>query len=184
MTEQELNIKLNKWFEENWNHFVNEVGKNIAWGEMAEYKMDLCILMYEQFMNKPFKNKLQMYEDNKILNFLLFGASFQIRSGSSPFYNTFRKPRMHHVPEYFAENEDKNETFELDEIHLDDYYLCMKEGMKEENVGWYYNKLLDLKFIQQKSYNDISGTYGLCINTLKRDTKLAIEAVRKYCNYL
>lgn len=184
--EEELNIRLNNWFAENWEHFTSEVKKNIAWGQMGPYANDLCILMFEEFMNKPYKNKLQMLTDDKILHFLLYGASFQIRSGSSPFYKQFRQSRVGHVPQYFAENErvSRNEGYELDKSELDDYYQCAMEAIKEGNLGFYHAKLIELKFIKQMSYKSICDTYGLCIATVKKDLHEALDIVRKKCDYL
>lgn len=186
MTKNELHIKLNQWFQDNWEHYRSEVGKNIAWGQMSEYKDDLCIQCYEDFMNKKEEAKLQMYQDDKILNFLLYCASFQIRSGQSPFYKNYRQGRVKHIPEYFAENEQRNkgEGYELDDVTLDDYYQCAMKYSKEEHVGWYYAKLIELKYLQRMSFQDIAEKYGMPMSTLKRDTKLALEAVKQKCNHL
>ena len=184
--EEELNILLNQWFADNWEHFTSEVKKNIAHSQMAPYAMDLCVLMYEEFMRKPYKNKLQMYQDSKILHFLLYAASFQIRSGQSPFYKQYRSHRVKHIPHYFAENEEreKNNGYYIDEVKLDDYYECAMEAIKEEYLGYYHAKLIELKFLQNKTYKDICEYYDIPILSLKRDLTAALDIVKKYCEHL
>ena len=179
---QELDNKINKWFESNWKHYRNEVGTNIAHSEMSQYADDLCIQCYEDFMGKKDEAKQQMLDDDKILNFLLFCASFQIRSGSSPFYKTYRKQRVGNVPHYIVENEEGG--YELDDLDIDSYYGCMTQAMTEENIGWYNCKLLTIKYLEGKTLKEISNTYGICISSLKRDLHGALQSVRDYCKYL
>ena len=183
MSEEELKIKLDRWFSRNWDHYCSEVRKNIANGQMSQHADDLSVLIYEEFMKKPHAQKLQMYQDNKILNWMLRAASFQIKSGSSPFYRLHRKHSVKHIPSYFAENEGKAITKE-GEWNNDDAWLCVKEAMTEDNIGWYYSKLLDMKFIQQMTYTDMCEKYGFAINTLKKDIKRALEAAKQHCNHL
>jgi len=181
MNEEELKIKLDRWFTENWDHFVNEVRTNISYGQMEKYHMDLCVQVFEDFMNKSFSKKLQMYQDDKILNFLLYAASFQIRSGTSPFYNTYRKSRMNNAPEYYIPQDTE---YTLDDVSIDDYFVCVQEALKEDNIGWYYTKLLELKFLKQMTYDTIKEEYGICVSTLKKDVTRALQAVEQHCKHL
>ena len=177
-----LDTKINNWFNRNWNHYQREVATNIAHSEMSEYSNDLCVQCFEEFMKKKTEQKQQMLDDDKILNFLLYCASFQIRSGTSPFYHRYRKHRANNIPDYFAENE--QDAYELDDIEIDTFYQCMKEAMTEENIGWYYCKLLELKYIQQMTFKEIIDFYGVSEVTLKRDVSKALQAVRDYCKHL
>jgi len=181
MTE-ELNRLANNWFQKNWNEYFNEVSKNIAWGQMSEYASDLCIECYEAFMKQSDSRKHQMITDGRIMGFLLHCCSFQIRSGTSPFYNKYRKQRVGHIPDYYADNEGPG--YEMDEINIDDYYGCMKKAMTDEGIGWYYSKILELKYIQNMTFEELENQYGICSATLRRDIKLALESVEKYCNHL
>ena len=177
-----LQDNLNKWFNRNWKHYRNEVATNISKGIMSGYTDDLCIQCYEEFMKKKDEQKQQMLDEDKILNFLLYCASFQIRSGSSPFYNTYRRERKNHIPDYFAENE--RGGYELDDLDIDSYYGCMMEAMTEGNIGWYNCKLLTIKFLEGQSLKDISDQYGICISSLKKDIHSALDSVRDYCKHL
>ena len=101
MTE-ELRDRVNKWFAENWNHFVSEVRTNIMKGIMGDYCDDICAFMYEEFCKQSPEKIEQMLRDDKVLNWMLRGTSFQIKSSSSPFYSKYRKKRANMVPEYFG----------------------------------------------------------------------------------
>lgn len=185
MTKEELKIQLDKWFTENWEWYLNEVATNIAYGQMSEYSTDLALECYEGFMSKSDTEKEQMLRDGKIGNFLLYAASFQIRSGSSPFYRRMRKSNNKVVPYYIAENEGKDMgVYNMHETSIDDLYTCMISAIKEESIGWYYSKLLELKYLKQMTYQELTKTYGVCITTVKRDIAEALNLVKQKCNHL
>ena len=145
MTEEELKIELDKWFNRNWEHYQNEVRTNIANGQMSGYAEDLCVVIYEAFHNKPHEQKLQMYNDNLIFNWMLKAASFQIRSGSSPFYNNYRKKRMHTVPHYYAT---EDASYSMDDTGIEELLECVMEAINGDKIEWYYAKLLELKYLR------------------------------------
>jgi len=182
MTEQELKIKLDEWFTKNWNHFCNEVRTNIAWGKMEEYSNDLCIECYESFLNKPHEAKLQMYQDSKILNYLLYAASFQIRSGTSPFYNKYRKSRSNTAPAYYIDYESGG--YELDDVGLDDMYKCVFDALENKEIDWYHCKLLELKYLKGWTKNEIVAYYDFSMASLNKHMNEALEAVREHCKHL
>ena len=184
MTEKELKIRLDRWFSRNWEHYESEVRKNIANGQMSKYAHDLCILIYETFMKKPHAYKQQVLENDKILNWMLRASAFQLKSGTSPFYRQFRKHSVKHIPEYFAINEGKGGTYEIGEWSNDAALQCVMEAIKEENIGFYYSRILEMKFLKQMTYSEMCDEYGFALNTLKKDIILAMEEVKKYCNHL
>jgi len=179
MTE-ELRNKVNKWFTRNWNHYLNEVRTNITKGKMAEYTDDICAFMYTEFMKQSPEKIEQILEDGKILNWMLRSTSFQIRSGSSPFYSKYRKKRANMVPEYFGESSYNQH----DAVELDDYYQCMMECLSEENglLDWYEKKLIDMKYLKQMTYNQIVETYGFSLISTKRHLTKALDKIEKHCN--
>lgn len=183
MTEQELKIKYDHWFTENWDYYCNEVRNNIANGQMSRYAHDLCVLMYEELMNKSHEYKLNLYQNDKIMNWLLFSSSFQIKSGSSPFYRIFRKPTANNVPNYIAENEGLGGTTEKGWDN-DEAWLCVEKALSEDGVNWYSSKLLQMKYIQNMTFTDMVNQYGFALNTLKKDLKKAEDEVLEFCKHL
>lgn len=174
MNELELNDALNRWFTRNYEHLRNEVSNNIANGQMNDYCDDLLNICIESFWGRSYESKLQIFQDNKIENFLLRCCSFQLKSGTSPFYHQYRKYYNYngYLP-YFMDAED--ETDESNEL-----YKCMKEEMK--NLNWYETKLIQLKFYDKMSYKQIYQIHGLPITTLKREIQLVLDKIKNKCS--
>ena len=178
--DKELRDKVNEWFVKNWSHYLNEVRTNITKGIMSDYTDDICSFMYEEFLKQKPEKIEQMERDGKILNWLLRGTSFQIKSKTSPFYSKYRKKRAVMVPTYFAESSYNQH----DAVELDDYYICTMECLKEENelLDWYEKKLIDMKFIKQMTYQQIVDKYGFSQISTKRHIDNALDKIEKYCN--
>ena len=177
---KELKDKVDKWFVKNWSHYLNEVRTNITKGRMAEYTDDICSFMYTEFLKQSPEKIEQIERDGKIMNWLLRGTSFQIRSGSSPFYSKYRKKRAGMVPVYFGESSYEQH----DAIELDDYYQCMMYCLEEEDspLDWYEKKLIDMKYLKQMTYYQIVDTYGFSQISTKRHIDNALDKIEKYCN--
>lgn len=179
MTE-ELKNKVDEWFARNWNHYVSEVRKNIAKGIMADYCDDLCAFMYEEFLKQKPEKVEQMLNDGKVLNWMLRGTSFQLKSGSSPFYTKYRKKRAGMVPTYFGESGYNQH----DAVELDDYYLCTMECLEGKNdvLDFYEKKLVEMKFIRQMTFQQIIDSYGFTHTSTKRHITEALKKIETYCN--
>jgi len=177
---QERRNRVNKWFERNWKHYLNEVRTNITKGIMSDYTDDICSFMYTEFMKQKPEKIEQMLDDGKVLNWMLRSTSFQIKSKTSPFYTKYRKKRAGMVPTYFAESGYNQH----DAVELDDYYQCTMECLKEDNdlLDWYEKKLIDMKFIRQMTFSQIMEVYGLSKVSLKRHLAGALEKIEKHCN--
>jgi len=177
---KELKDKVDKWFVRNWDHYLNEVRTNITKGIMSDYTDDICSFMYTEFLKQSPEKIEQMVNDDKILNWMLRATSFQIKSGSSPFYTKYRKKRAGMVPTYFAESG----YDQHDAIELDDYYQCMMECLEEENgvLDWYEKKLIDMKYLKQMTYYQIVDKYGFSQISTKNHIESALNKIEKYCN--
>jgi len=177
---QELRDRVNKWFAKNYEYYLNEVRTNITKGIMSDYTDDICAFMYEEFCKQKPEKIEQMLNDDKVLNWMLRGTSFQIKSKSSPFYSKYRKKRAGMVPTYFAESSYNQH----DAVELDDYYICTMECLEEENdlLDWYEKKLIDMKFMKQMTYQQIVDAYGFSQISTKKHLQIALNKIETYCN--
>jgi len=178
MTEA-LRNKVNKWFERNWSHYLNEVRTNITKGIMSDYTDDICAFMYTEFMKQKPEKIEQMLDDDKVLNWMLRSTSFQIKSSSSPFYTQYRKKRSGMVPTYFIED-----SYDSQAVEMDDYFQCMMETLSEESdlLDWYEKKLIDMKYLKQMTYQQIVDAYGFSQISTKKHLNKALDKIEKYCN--
>jgi len=177
---KELRDKVNKWFERNYAYYLNEVRTNITKGIMSDYTDDICAFMYEEFCRQKPEKIEQMLRDDKVLNWMLRGTSFQIKSKTSPFYSKYRKKRAGMVPTYFAEGSYNQH----DAVELDDYYQCAMECLEGENdvLDFYEKKLIEMKFIRQMTFQQIIDSYGFTHTATKRHITEALKKIETYCN--
>lgn len=176
--DKENQTKLDRWFARNWEHYRNEVGTNIAKDQMFQYRDDLCVECFEWFNKRTMENKMQMYNDGKILNFLLKCASLQLKSGTSPFYGKYRKKRMHQVPDYYIP---MGEGYDPEEETLDEMYQCVMNALEDESIDWYLRKILKMKYIEGLTYAQITEKYGIHNHSMKKHLDEAIDAIRNAC---
>ena len=170
--------KLDTWFNRNWKKYRSEVGKNIAKDGMFQYRDDLCVECFEAFTSRTMENKMQMYNDDKILHFLLRCASLQIKSGTSPFYSKYRKKRMHQVPDYYIPMEG---GYDPHEDTLDEMYECVMNALEDESIDWYLRRILKMKYIEGLTYSEITEKYGIHNHSMKKHIDEAIDAIRNAC---
>ena len=179
MEQKELDIEINKWFSVNYQHLRNEVSNNIANAGMSDYCDDLLNICVLSFLNRSFESKLQMLQDNKIENFILRCCSLQIKSGTSPFYHTYRKHYTHHQP--YAE-------FVHDDMVIDEPYDNSGETLRGcvnieiSKLNWYEARLIELKFYEKMTYDEINKTFRLPLSTLKTEYKRIFEKIKNKCS--
>ncbi len=175
---KELRRNIDKWITNNWNHYTSEVRNNIAKGKMGEHSHDLCVHCYESFMSKTEEQHQQMLDDNKILNYLLYCCSFQLRSSTSPFYSQYRKHGQKSIPEYFGEQV----WDQHNEVNLDDYYECAMEALNSDLLDFYEKKLIELKYIEQLTFQQIFDEYNFTHISSRRHLHGALEKIEIHCN--
>jgi len=179
---KENKTALDAWITKNWIYYQNEVRTNIAKSKMSGYAEDLCIVCYESLMNKPDEMIEQMLRDNKVIGYLLRCASFQIKSGTSPFYQQYRKHRVNTIaPEYYNE---LKEPYVNTDITNDDRWECVEKALSAGGIDWYYSKLLELKYLRGLTYKDITELYGFSQASLKKHVQEALKEVQKHCKNL
>jgi DNA-directed RNA polymerase specialized sigma24 family protein len=122
--------------------------------------------------------KLQMFQDNKITNWILKACSFQIKSGTSPFYNQMRK---YYDKNYAISNKFDYGWFSEFQSHGETLYDCFKREIK--GLNWYETKLIDLKYYQNYTYTQLNKEFGLPLSTLKSEYEEVFEKIRKACSH-
>jgi len=174
-----LKDKIDRWFAKNFSYLQREVKNNIAVDAMSEYADDLLSVCTESFLTRPAEQQQQMLDDNKIGNYILYCCGFQLKSGSSPFYNQFRKHKMasRSGAEAF-ENSPFIPDQQLDETELYQCYLKAKG-----DLHWYYQKLLQMKWEDGMSYSEIRQKTGITLNSLQKDMAIIYQTIRQRCNH-
>lgn len=161
------------WINANYDHLRSEFKSKIATGQMAGYSDDLLQLVIEYFLNKPEEQQMQMLRDNKIKNFIVRTAAFQIKSGSSPFFRKFREYYRRNGYLQASKHEGGIVEPEFDMIG------CIEEEMK--NLNWYENRLIQLRFFEGMSMRQIIKKYNLPKNTMSSEYEKVFDKIRCAC---
>jgi hypothetical protein len=177
MSELELNREIDRWFRENYNSLLYQVKRNIAKDGMSMYAEELLSHVILWTLERKPEMKEQMLRDNKIENYILRACSMQLRSSTSPFYREARKFKMS-ARSGVAEVDDI-----LDEgstsIESNPQYECMMREIK--NLHWYHQKLIEEKWINGLTYQDMRIKYGITLSSLKSDFIIIYDIIRKKC---
>jgi hypothetical protein len=174
MTQLQNNI--NKWFSKNFKRLQNQVSNNIATEGMNVYSDELLSVCLESFLTRTPEQQLQMLEDGKIENYVLKCCSFQIKSSTSPFYRESRRFKMSaredkELPILFA---DDNQPLESRED-----YQCMMDAIEE--LHWYHRTLIQEKWFNKMSFQDMRKKYGITLSSLQNDMKQIYHIIRSKC---
>ncbi len=173
-----LKAKIDKWFNQNYSYLQNEVKNKIAIQGMSDYAGDLLSVCVESFLTRSPEQQEQMLNDNKVGNYILFCCGFQLKSGSSPFYNQFRKHKLSVRSGWEGLDIPITTDQQLEDTEL---YQCYLKARGE--LHWYYNRLLDMKFEEGLSYAQIREKTGITLNSLQKDFAIAYQKIRQRCNH-
>jgi len=180
--------RLNKYISEHYQWLLNEVKKNIAKGKMSEYAEDLLHHIILDLYRMDEDKISQMLENNKLKWYILSGCGLQLRSSTSPFYRVHRKNKMS-SRENYSSGDDHEFTFSgglgiLEQVYEpyeeDELYNCMLREI--ENLHWYYRTLIQDKWIEEMTLNQMKDKYGITLTSLSKDLKIAYALIKEKCN--
>lgn len=177
MTKEEIDKKVNEWFNKHYLYLRREIANNICKDGMSDYTDELLSYMVLWFLERSDEQKQNLIENNTIANYILRGASIQLKSNTSPFYSQIRKFKMSaregvQLPE--------GSTFDNTPIEDDELYQCMMEEL--DNIHWYYRELIKAKWIDGLTLNQMREKYDITLSSLSKDLKLAYKLIREKCN--
>jgi hypothetical protein len=176
MNNEEIDRELGRVIEEWYKWVLNEIQCNIAKDAMREYGPELLHFVILELYNKTPEYKKQLLEDKKVPYWLLSSSGLQLRSGSSPFYRQIRQTRM------TARSGDESMDILTYEAYDGEMYECFQQGM--ENLNFYHRKLLEEKYLNELTFNDISRKYQISVHHIKRDIYIALELIRNQCKHI
>jgi hypothetical protein len=177
MSELELNREIDRWFRENYGSLIYQVRNYIAKDGMTMYAEELLSHVILWTLERSHAQKEQMLRDNKLENYILRACSMQLRSSTSPFYREARRFKMS-ARSGVAEVDDIEDEG-ITSVEGNPQYQCMVREM--ENMHWYYKKLLEEKWINGLTLQDMRIKYGITLASLRHDLNLAYDIIRTKC---
>lgn len=145
---------------------------------------DLLAVCVTYFLEKDLKTQLKVIEDGKLENYITFIAGIQVRSGSSKFYNYYRRftnsqRLIFDNKTYGGHMASYQDTFEDEE---DPVVTCIKKQMDDLNP--YEKMIINEKVIEEKTYKQISKQYDIPYSSLTRVADETIKKLRELCKHL
>ena len=177
MTEEQLNKEINKWFNENYESLLYQVKRNICKDGMSMYSEELLSHVILWTLERKPEMKEQMLRDNKLENYILRTCGLQLRSSTSPFYKEARRFKMSARSGVSIVEDLEYEG--ISSVEGDPQYQCMIKEM--QNMHWYYQKLLEEKWINGLTLQDMRIKYGITLASLRHDLNLAYDIIRTRC---
>ena len=177
MSEEQLNKEINKWFDKNYDSLLYQVKTYICKDGMSMYSEELLSHVILWTLERSHDMKAQMLADNKLENYILRTCGLQLRSSTSPFYREARRFKM--SARSGVSEIDDIEDEGISSVEGDPQYQCMIREM--ENMHWYYKKLLEEKWINGLTLQDMRIKYGITLASLRHDLNLAYDIIRLKC---
>jgi hypothetical protein len=177
MTEEQLNKEINKWFNKNYDSLLYQVKTHICKDGMRMYSEELLSHVILWTLERSHDMKAQMLADNKLENYILRTCGLQLRSSTSPFYREARRFKMS-ARSGVSEIDDILDEG-ISSVEGDPQYQCMIREM--ENMHWYYKKLLEEKWLNGLTLQDMRIKYGITLASLRHDLNLAYDIIRTKC---
>lgn len=183
-----INDKVTQWYPKMYRDSVQIAGANFSF-----YGEDLLAYCLEDFLcNKDLEYQYKIScIDNKLVNYIGYSMSLQIKSSSSPFWFKYRKEGYNSRGIYLAEDGsvEIDPSVEIGE-EMDDefdspYYIkndldCLRYAL--EQLHWYDKVLIDDYFIKGLTYSSMHKKYNISLNSLKKDINSALNKIRKICS--
>ena len=175
MTKNELDREINKWFNKNYKSLISQVKHNIAKDGMSMYAEELLSHVILWTLERSDEMKEQMLRDNKLENYILRTCALQLKSSTSPFYREARRFKLHSRSGAMPEMFDDSTYLEDNEL-----YECMIRELN--NIHWYYKKLVEEKWFNNMTYQDIRKKYGITLASIRTDLNIAYNLLREKCD--
>lgn len=185
MTKEE---KINKFISEHYEWLMSEVKKNIAKSKMKEYAEDLLHHIILDLYKMSEDKVDQLLNDGKMKWYILSGCGLQLRSSTSPFYRIHRRQKMS-ARENYSGGDDHEFTFTggvgiLEQVYVpyeeDELYACMMREI--ENLHWYYRTLIQDKWIEGLTIQQMREKYNITLASLTKDIRISYAIIREKCN--
>ena len=84
---------------------------------------------------------------------------------------------MKSIPEYFGES-----WYQYNDVNLEDYYECAMEALNSDLLDFYEKKLIELKYVEQKTFQQIFDEYKFTHISSRRHLYGALEKIEIHCN--
>ncbi len=165
---------IDRWISRNYETLVNNVSRITRNKDEAIEILHMCILSLLEF---PADKQQRLYDEGKLENYITSASNLQYKSSTSPYH---RQNRRHY----------RNETEWIEwkwghnpEIEYDDWAEMCECALRElENLHYYYRILIQEKFINGLTYQQMNDKFRISKNSLLRDVKEGLKMLKEKCD--
>ena len=163
-----------KWINDNYSILLDNVSRITRDKDEASEILHMCILSLLEF---PADKQQRLYDEGKLEMYITSASNLQYKSSTSPYH---RQNRRH----YRNETEWIEWKYQHNPLDEDDDYEEMCECVLKElnELHFYFRILVQDKFINGLTYQQMNEKYGISKNSLLRDVKEGLEMLKQKCN--
>lgn len=192
MTEEDnMRVAINKAVTKHWDKMVQDSIRICGYNADQWAEDLLAFHIAEILTKKPLKWQYKLIvEDDALLNYMGKSMALGLKSSASPFWHQIRKS-MYRNRELIDSNEGGFDYGpEFTSYINEEFDTAKKDKSKEECVEWaleqlnfYDRALIQQKYYQRKTYNEIKDYYGIPHTAVVKDTRAAVKKLRQYCKH-
>ena len=166
--------EIEKWMNEEYDRLLENATKITHNVDDASDVLHICILALLEY---PADKQIRLLNEGKLENYMTMCVNRQWKSSTSPYHNQVRKQPQHET-EYIDWKHDSMGDEGRDEY--DEMCDCVFKEI--DNLHFYYRILVQDKYIEGLTFQQMNEKYKISKNSLLRDVKVGVEMLKQICN--
>lgn len=134
--------------------------------------VQMCLL---SFCELGEDRQQQIINGGKLEHFITKCVSLNFNSSTSPYHRQYRKVQYNH----FEFNDSVYEVEEEDNKWIHEKCDCLEREL--ENLHWYDKHLIQKKYYEGWTYQQLHEYYNISLNSLVKDIKKTITTLKQKC---
>lgn len=162
---------MNKEINETYPKLLQNATKICRNRKIAEEVLQMVML---SFLEMDEERKINIIENGMLENFITKSVALNFHSSTSPYHRLHRKRKHNEL--FDVHSQDSEEWRLLFHERCD----CVKGAVEE--MFWYNKVLIEEKFYQGLTYQQLHKKYNISLNALVRDIKEGLLMIKEKCN--
>lgn len=143
--------------------------------DISQEILQMCLLSFCELSEDRQQN---IVNSGKLENYVTKCVALNFNSSTSPYHRQYRKIQYNHF-EFNDSIYEVEDTSEYDKLWND---KCECVEREYENLHWYSKHLLDRRFRDGWTFQQLHEYYNISLNALVKDVKTAILTLKQKCD--
>lgn len=140
--------------------------------DVSQEILQMCLLSFCELSEE---RQQQIVNGGKLEHFITKCVSLNFHSSTSPYHRQYRKIHYNHFEfnDEIYEIEDDSDSWVMEKCD------CIEREL--ENLHWYSKHLIQKKYYEGWTYQQLHQYYNISLNSLVKDIKSAISTLKMKC---